>query len=132
MYRAMLSSAQIAEASLMLETRDNSSGPRAHAPGSREYLCVARRGGEWWEALCLDFDLAVQGRSFDEVRALLEEAANTYVEDAGAEAEPARSRLLARRAPLHVRALWAWRFFITAVRGRPGGGNSAGLLPITK
>jgi predicted RNase H-like HicB family nuclease len=115
----------------MLETRDNSSGRPTQPTGSREYLCVARRGGEWWEALCLDFDLAVQGRSFDEVRALLDEAVNTYVEDARAEAEPARSRLLSRRVPLHVRALWAWRFFMTALRGGIEDGNSAVWLPIT-
>jgi len=74
---------------------------------SRELLCVARGSGDRWEALCLDLDLAVQGRSFDEVRGLLDEAVNTYVEDASAEAEPARSRLLARRVPLHVRLAWA-------------------------
>src|SRR5262249_11195199 len=114
----------------MLETHDNSSG-RTQPTGAREYLCVARHGSEWWEALCLDFDLAVQGRSFDEVRALLDEAVNTYVADARAEAEPARSRLLSRRAPLHVRVLWAWRFFMTALRGSIGDGNSAVWLPIT-
>jgi hypothetical protein len=115
----------------MLETPDNPSGRRTHAPEPREYLCVARRGREWWEALCLDFDLAVQGRSFDEVRALLDEAVNSYVADARAEAEPTRSRLLARRAPLHVRAVWAWRFFMTALRGSLPDGNSAVWLPIT-
>jgi hypothetical protein len=97
---------------------------------SREPLCVARGGGERWEALCLDLDLAVQGRSFDEVRALLEEAVNTYMEDARAEAEPARARLLARRVPLHVRLLWAWRFFKAALYGRTPGGDSAVWLPV--
>jgi predicted RNase H-like HicB family nuclease len=116
---------------MMLETRDNSSGRRTNPVGAREYLCVARRGSQWWEALCLDFDLAVQGRSFDEVRALLEEAVKTYLEDAAGEAEPTRSRLLSRRVPLHVRALWAWRFVVTALRGSVQGGNSAVWLPIT-
>src|SRR3979490_3332714 len=97
---------------------------------ARELLCVARGDGEWWEAICLDLDLAVQGRSFDEVRALLEEAVNTYVEDANAEAEPARSQLLARRVPLHVRLLWAWPFFKASLYGRPPGGDSATLLPV--
>jgi hypothetical protein len=97
---------------------------------SLELLCVARGGGEKWEALCLDLDLAVQGRSFDEVRGLLEEAVNTYVEDARAEAEPARSQLLARRVPLHIRLVWAWRFFKAALYGRPPGGDSATWLPV--
>jgi hypothetical protein len=84
----------------MLETRDNSADRRDPAQGrtSRELLCVARHGDDLWEALCLDLDLAVQGRSFDEVRTLLDEAVNTYIGDANAEAEPARSRLLARRS----------------------------------
>jgi hypothetical protein len=97
---------------------------------SRDLLCVARGGGDRWEALCLDLDLAVQGRSFDEVRALLEEAVNTYVADAGAEAEPARSRLLARRVPLPVRLVWAWRFFKAALYGRVPGRDSAVWLPV--
>ena len=97
---------------------------------ARELLCLARGGAERWEAICLDLDLAVQGRSFDEVRALLEEAVNTYVADANAEAEPAGSQLLARRVPLHVRLVWAWRFFKAALYGRPPGGDSAILLPV--
>jgi hypothetical protein len=97
---------------------------------SREIFCVARGGGERWEALCLDLDLAVQGRSFDEVRGLLEEAVNSCVEDPNAEAEPARSQLLARRVPLHVRLAWAWRFFKAALYGRPPGADSAVWLPV--
>jgi hypothetical protein len=97
---------------------------------ARELLCVAREGAERWEAICLDLDLAVQGRSFDEVRALLEKTVNTYVEDAKAEAEPARSQLLARCVPLHVRLVWAWRIFKAALYGRPPGGDSATLLPL--
>ena len=84
-----------------------------------EVLCVARRHGEVWEAFCLNFDLAVQGRSFDEVRGLLSEAVKSYVEDASAETEPARSRLLRRGVPLHVRLLWASRFFWRLFPARP-------------
>ncbi|HYS48319.1 MAG TPA: hypothetical protein VEM36_06030 [Xanthobacteraceae bacterium] len=118
----------------MLETRDNSSdrrGPAEAGVSSREMLCVARQDRDRWEALCLDLDLAVQGRSFDEVRSLLEEAVNTYIEDARAEAEPARSRLLARRVPRHVRLIWAWRFFKAVLNGRVPGADSAVWLPIT-
>jgi hypothetical protein len=84
----------------------------------REYLCVARRHADLWEALCLDLDLAVQASSFDEARALLNGAIQTYLVDAQAEAEPARSRLLSRSAPLHLRFLWAWRFFRITLTGR--------------
>lgn len=117
----------------MLETPYNSAdrhGPDGPGEPAREFLCVARRASDWWEALCLDLDLAVQGRSFDEVQALLQEAVNTYIEDASAEAEPARSRLLARHVPLHVRLMWGWRFFKTALYGRTSVRDSAVWLPI--
>ena len=95
-----------------------------------QLFCVARGKGERWEALCLDLDLAVQGRSFDEVRQLLGEAISTYIEDASAEAEPARTQLLARRVPFHVRFLWASRFFRTALSGRNPDGDSPIWLPV--
>jgi hypothetical protein len=93
----------------MPETRDNSGdrrGPAESNAPAREFLCIARDAGRRWEALCLDLDLAVQGRSFAEVQALLQEPVSTYIEDAGAEAEPARSRLLVRRVPPHVHLVW--------------------------
>lgn len=71
--------------------------------------CHAHRSGDGWEAFCPAFDIAVQGGTFLEVRAVLEDAINTYVETAIAEPEPSRSRLLARRAPWYMRLAWAWR-----------------------
>src|SRR2546423_2948860 len=97
---------------------------------ANEVLCVARGRGNDWEAFCLNFDLAVQGRSFDEVRALLSEAVKTYIEDAAAEPEPARTRLLDRGVPLHVRLLWAWRFFRAAFSGKTHDGDSAFGFPV--
>lgn len=95
-----------------------------------EILCVARGRGGQWEAFCLDFDIAVQGRSFDEVRALLGEAVHTYIQDAAAEQEPTRSQLLARRVPWHVRLLWALRFFKAAISGKTHDGDSAVGFPV--
>jgi hypothetical protein len=77
----------------------------------RRVIGVARGRRDEWEAFCLDFDLAVQGRSFEEVRVSLERAIHMYVDAALAEAEPVRSRLLARRAPFSVRLTWALRVF---------------------
>jgi hypothetical protein len=48
----------------------------------------------------------------------LDEAISTYVEDALKEDEPSRSALLNRRAPLRVRAYWAMRMAMAALRGR--------------
>ncbi len=84
-----------------------------------QLLCVAHPadvGG--WEAFCLDFDLAVQGRTFDDAKAALELAIVSYIEDAMLEAEPSRSQLLRRRAPFWVRLGWGLRFFIDTIRDR--------------
>jgi hypothetical protein len=97
---------------------------------NREFFCIARGKGEQWEALCLDLDIAVQGQSFDEVRNLLREAVSTYVQDALAEAEPARSTLLGRQVPFFVRFLWAFRFFRAALFGRKSNGDSPVWLPV--
>ncbi len=83
-----------------------------------------------WEAFSLDFDLAVQGRSFEEVSEGLKEAISSYLQDAAAEQEPACSRLLRRRVPMHVRLLWAWRFFWFALRGRKSDNDTTVWLPV--
>jgi hypothetical protein len=78
---------------------------------SQSVICVASGRGTDWEAFCLDFDLAVQGRSFGEVHASMNRAIAMYVNSALAEPEPIRSRLLARKAPFLVRLTWALRVF---------------------
>jgi len=65
----------------------------------RRVLCFAHGREDQWEAICLGYDIAVAGRSFEEVRAILGEAIQTYVEDARRESEPSRSALLKRRSP---------------------------------
>jgi predicted RNase H-like HicB family nuclease len=84
----------------------------------RNLACFAYgREGEW-EAFCLDFDLAVQGQSFEQVKEALGQAIDDYVDSALAEDEPAKSQLLARRAPLKVRLMWALRVFRDTIGGR--------------
>ena len=65
--------------------------------------CFAHGTPGEWEAICVDFDIAVQGSSFEEVRSLLDDAVRSYVEDACAERPAVANRLLNRRAPLSVR-----------------------------
>lgn len=92
---------------------------RAPAVKSVRFLCVARAsavGG--WEAFCLDFDLAVQGKTFDEAKSHLHRAIGTYIQDAMQEEEAQRGHLLNRRAPFFVRLTWAIRLFMTTIRGR--------------
>lgn len=66
-------------------------------------LCVIRGREGSVEGLCLDFDLAVHGRSYEEVERRLEHAIKTYIEDVSLEDEANRVRLLNRRAPLSTR-----------------------------
>jgi len=68
-------------------------------------ICFAHGRDREWEALCVDFDLAVQGASFDEVKALLDDAIGSYIVDARAEAPGVARQLLNRRAPWHVRTM---------------------------
>src|SRR6266581_1964140 len=94
-------------------------------------VCVARGRDESWEAFCLDFDLAVQGNSLEEVRGRLEDAIVDYVHGAKLEGEPARSRLLSRRAPFLVRLRWAIRFFVGTVFGRTSDSRATVGFPVS-
>jgi hypothetical protein len=83
--------------------------------------CFAHGRDADWEAICIDFDIAVQGRSFDEVKSLLNGAVQTYIQDACKEEPVVRDRLLNRRAPWHVRlALTARLVFFNVFDGRNG------------
>jgi hypothetical protein len=66
----------------------------------KRLLCYAEGHGEAWEAFCLDLDLAVQGRSFEEVYGFLNAAIRDYVESAQKEDRATSDRLLNRKAPL--------------------------------
>jgi predicted RNase H-like HicB family nuclease len=80
---------------------------------TRTLHCYAEgRNGEW-EAICLDLDIALQGRSFEEVFASLQEAIALYLETVAALPPEERGTLLYRSAPLSVRL----KFLTHAVRG---------------
>jgi predicted RNase H-like HicB family nuclease len=80
---------------------------------NRTLHCYAEgRDGEW-EAICLDLDIAVQGRSFEEVFASLQEAVALYLETVADLPPEERRPLLHRSAPLSVRL----KFLAHAVRG---------------
>jgi hypothetical protein len=85
---------------------------------SDSLYCVLHGRGNEWEGLCLDLDLAVHGKSLSEVKDLMKDAVETYVQDARKEDEPTRRALLNRRAPLRVRAYWAMRIAMATLRGR--------------
>jgi predicted RNase H-like HicB family nuclease len=81
-------------------------------------ICFAHGKDGDWEGICLDFDIAVQGHSFEAVKALLDEAIETYTKDALAEDEDNARRLLSRKAPWHVRLSYMVRFFVATVLHR--------------
>lgn len=75
-------------------------------------LCYAHGREGSWEAICVDYDVAVQGSSFEEVREILNEAIATYIEDALAESPSDRNRLLGRHAPIYVKFSLAIKFLL--------------------
>ena len=69
---------------------------------------VYRRNGQWL-AFCLDFDLAVQGQTLDEVKGTLSLQVQEYVFDALAGEDRAHAgQLLTRRAPWFMWARYYW------------------------
>ena len=74
--------------------------------------CYAEgRNGEW-EAICLDLDIAVQEKSFEDVFHALNEAIALYLETVSALPESEHAHLLNRPAPLSLRL----KFFFYALR----------------
>jgi hypothetical protein len=74
--------------------------------GVGNLVCFAKGRPGDWEAICLTFDIAVQGASEDEVQHSLREAIVLFLQSVREEADPAvRRKLLKRRAPLGVCAV---------------------------
>ena len=74
-----------------------------------------------WQAICLDLDLAVQGRSFEEVFRLLTETIAFHLEGIKELPEDDQRRLLSRRVPWLVRLKFARAAFMMSLRQRGDG-----------
>ncbi len=85
--------------------------------------CYAWGAKDDWEGMCIDLDLAVQGRSLDEVKSLLNEAVGSYLDDLQKEAAPDARRLLHRRAPLWLRLRLQFEYAIARMLDRTRDGN---------
>ena len=92
-------------------------------PSARTLRCIAHGHDGDWEALCLDLDIAVQGDSFDDVYASLNEAISLYFESVSALPDADRRRLLERPAPLRVRLEFVWQVIRAQFAGRAGVGQ---------
>lgn len=65
--------------------------------------CYAEQDGDVWVAVCLNFNLAAQGDSFEETKAKLEAMIVEYVNDALVGEDRAYSaQLLTRNAPFSI------------------------------
>lgn len=93
-------------------------------------VCYAHGRPGDWEGVCIDFDIAVQGRSFAEVQRLLEEAVHEYVAAAQEEAPATRRQLLDRRAPWSVSFAWTIRVLISSLRHRRDDDDSSASFPV--
>ena len=69
----------------------------------RKLTCYAWGKPGDWEALCIDYDLAAQGDSFEEVRSELADAVETYLDYVSDLPEKERRVFLNRKSPLPLR-----------------------------
>lgn len=81
--------------------------------------CYASGHGDHWQAVCLEFDLMVEGTSLEEVKECLNASVHSYLEDALREPNPAdKRRLLTRQSPFLTRIMWTWPFVVAALFGQ--------------
>ncbi len=74
--------------------------------------CYAEGRENQWEALCLEFDIAVQGDSFEEVHSKMEQAIGYYLDDVAELPQEEQRAFLRRSAPF---SLWAKYIFLPLV-----------------
>jgi hypothetical protein len=82
--------------------------------------CYAGRTHGKWEAFCMDFDIAVQGDSFQEVYDALNVAVHDYVVRVHELPEADQDRLLNRRVPFRSKMAFLFGLVSTALRSRGG------------
>lgn len=87
----------------------------------RALYCYASGHEGAWEAICLDLDIAVQGRSFEEVSSLLREAIALYLQTVSELPQDERSAFLHRTVPFQTRLGFAIEAFRSVLRARANG-----------
>jgi predicted RNase H-like HicB family nuclease len=91
------------------------------AKPTRFLYCYASGREGAWEAICLDLDIAVQGRSFEEVSRLLREAIGLYLETVEDLPEAERAAFLSRPVPFRTRLGFAIEAFWSTLRASADG-----------
>ena len=77
--------------------------------------CYAEGRPGNWEAVCLDFDLAVQGGSFDEVYKELNESISMYLEYVRGLPRDEQVRFLSRKVPFGLRMKFILILLVTTL-----------------
>jgi hypothetical protein len=93
------------------DTREIRHAGASDAAEAIRVWCYADRRDGKWEGFCLNFDLAVQGDSLEDVRVKLNEQICLYLESVQDLPKEERSAFLNRRAPLTMRLRAAWTIF---------------------
>lgn len=104
---------------------------RRSVPRQLVLRCLALKEGHHWVGLCLDFDLAAQGETFDEARLRLDAQIATYLREAlaGPDREHA-GNLLRRRAPWRYWAMYWAALLAHRMHLRPAARDYESALPL--
>ncbi|HEV8016355.1 MAG TPA: hypothetical protein VGP48_12530 [Stellaceae bacterium] len=89
----------------------------ANSPDSFVVRCFFSQHGDTWEALCVDYDVAVQGHSYAEVYDRIITAVSEYLKYIETLPEGERARFRNRGVPLGVRLWCTVRVLWTVIRG---------------
>ena len=95
-------------------------------------FCVAEGCSErGWQAICLNLDIAVEGRTLADAQARLDSAVASYIEEAMKLPEADKHRLLSRQVPFTLKLESAFKLFWHSLRSkrRDGGMQASFELP---
>ena len=90
--------------------------------------CYAEGRQGRWEAICLDFDLSVQGETFEQVYRDLNQSIEMYMEYVATLPKEERGQFLGRRAPLNLRLKYVWALLWAAFKSKTNDAERAGFL----
>lgn len=99
---------------------------------NRSLRCYVYGGGNIWQGICVDLDIAVQGRSINEVKDSIRVCVNMYLSAVADEPEEDQHRLLNRRSPWYVRAKFACLACLPFWSGRGGRRPQVFLVPVLR
>lgn len=95
-------------------------------------FCIAEGCNEnGWQAICLNLDIAVEGRTLADTQARLDAAVASYIEEAMKLPEADRRRLLSRQVPFSLKLEYAFKLFWHSLRSkrRDGGMQASFEIP---